>query len=56
MLLRLVGLPSEMRLWKKHQRALIDCGLILDATVLSYCSRTVPNISENQLMAAKELS
>jgi hypothetical protein len=56
MLLRLVGLPSEMRLWKKRQRVLIACGLILDAAVLSYYSRTAPNISESRLMAAEELS
>jgi hypothetical protein len=41
---------------EKSQRALIACGLILDAIVLSYCSRTAPNISESQLMAAEELS
>jgi hypothetical protein len=56
MLLRLIGLPSEMRLWKKCQRVLIAYGLILDAAVLSYCSRTAPNILESQLMAAEELS
>jgi hypothetical protein len=32
---------------EKRQRVLIAYGLILDAAVLSYCSRTTPNISES---------
>jgi hypothetical protein len=56
LLLRLVVLPSEMRLWKKRQRVLTVYGLILDAAVLSYCSRIAPNISESQLTVAEELS
>jgi hypothetical protein len=40
---------------EKSQRALTACGLILDAAVLSYCSRTASNTSESQLMAAEEL-
>jgi hypothetical protein len=41
---------------EKHQRVLTVCGLILDAVALSYCSRTAPSISENQLMVSEELS
>jgi hypothetical protein len=41
---------------EKSQRVLIAYGLILDVAVLSYCSRTTPNISKSLLMAAEELS
>jgi hypothetical protein len=54
--MRLIGLPSKMRLWKRHQRVFIVYDLILDAAMLSYCSRIAPNISESQLMVAEELS
>jgi hypothetical protein len=40
---------------EKRQRAWTACGLILDAIVLSCCSRTAPSISESLLMAAEEL-
>jgi hypothetical protein len=41
---------------EKTSEGIDSFGLILDATVLSYCSRTAPSISESQLMVAKELS
>jgi hypothetical protein len=56
LLLKIVGLPSEMRLWKECPRVLKIYGLILDAGVLLCCFRTVPSTLAKQWMAAGELS
>jgi hypothetical protein len=55
-LLKIVGLPSEVRLWKKCPQVLKIYGLILDAGALFYCFRTVPSILARQWMAVGELS
>jgi hypothetical protein len=56
LLLKIVGLPSEVRLWKKCPQVLKIYGLILDAGALLYCFRTVPSILVKQWMAVGELS
>jgi hypothetical protein len=56
LLLKIVELPSEVRLWKKCPQVLKIYGLILDAEALLCCSRTVPSILARRWMAVGELS
>jgi hypothetical protein len=54
--MKLIGLPSIMLLWRKHQKVLIVCGLTSDAVRPSFCFRTDPSILENRLMVIEEPS
>jgi hypothetical protein len=55
LLVRHVGLLSELRLWRKHQRESTACGLIPGVVVPLCFFKTVLSILEKQLMVVKDL-
>jgi hypothetical protein len=55
LLLKHVELLIEMQLWRRHQRGLTVCGLILDAVMLLCCFKIVLSILERQLMVVEDL-
>jgi hypothetical protein len=56
LLLRHVGLLSEIQLWRRHQRGSTVCGLILDTVMVLCCFKIMLRISERQLMVVEDLS
>jgi hypothetical protein len=55
LLLKRVGLLSEIQLWRKHQRESTVCGLIPDVVVLLCYFKIMLSIMEIQLMAVEDL-
>jgi hypothetical protein len=55
LLLKHVGLLSEIQLWRRLPRGSTVCGPILDAIVLLCCFKIALSILERQLMVVEDL-
>jgi hypothetical protein len=55
LLLKHIGLLSEIQLWRRHQRGSTVCDLIPDAVVLLCYFKIVLSILERQLMVVEDL-